>query len=222
MLKFVIKILLTINKTSFKKEQVMFFKKINLFVAVFSLIFVLSACSTSNVAIQTLNQKANQLMKSGDIDGAIARLESINDLNPDFPQTNYNLGVAYYQKANYEKALQYLSRAIELNKTFADAYYSKAVVYEAMAYPKAQAENANDENNPANKNNDAAVQEKKLDPNTQIDYLMQAKDNYNYYLQMSKDASDSQEITTKINELNNDIIKLQSGESIDNYSQEQQ
>jgi len=43
----------------------------------------------SNPDVQTLNQRAVELMNSGDVKGAIARLESINDLNPNFPQNHY-------------------------------------------------------------------------------------------------------------------------------------
>jgi len=87
----------------------------------------------SNPDVQTLNQRAVELMNSGDVKGAIARLESINDLNPNFPQNNYNLGVAYYKNEEYEKSVESLKLAISLDKNIADAYYTIGLAYQDMA-----------------------------------------------------------------------------------------
>lgn len=87
----------------------------------------------SNPDVQTLNQKAVELMNSGDVKGAIARLESINDLNPNFPQNHYNLGVAYYKNEEYKKSIESLKQAISLDKNIADAYYTIGLAYQDIA-----------------------------------------------------------------------------------------
>ena len=87
----------------------------------------------SNPDVQTLNQKAVELMNSGDVKGAISRLESINDLNPDFPQNHYNLGVAYYKNEEYEKSIDSLKQAISLDKNLVDAYYTIGLAYQDIA-----------------------------------------------------------------------------------------
>ena len=53
-----------------------------------------------------LNIKAQKLLESGDVDGAIARLESAHDLEPNNTRTAFNLGVAYQAKGNHPKAIE--------------------------------------------------------------------------------------------------------------------
>lgn len=88
----------------------------------------------SNPDVQTLNQKATELMNSGDTKGAIARLESINDLNPDFAETHYNLGIAYYKDGEYEKSIESMKTAIELkDDQFSGTYYTIGLAYQDLA-----------------------------------------------------------------------------------------
>lgn len=164
------------------------FHKIKIFFSITLLLFAVTGC-VSNFDIQKLNNKAGKLMSAGDVDGAIARLESINDLNPNFPQTNYNLGIAYYKKGNYEKAINFLDKAIKLKSDFAEAYYSLAVTYEDIA------------EDPSSKNN----------PNLQVDNLELAKQNYYQYLELEKDATDSESIKARIDMLDMEILKIKSG-----------
>jgi len=89
--------------------------------------------SCSNLDIEKLNNKAAELMQQGDIDGAIGRLESIQDLNPNFPPTNYNLGLAYKEKKEYDKSIHYLIRAVELKPDLYQAHLSLAVIYEELS-----------------------------------------------------------------------------------------
>lgn len=105
-------------------------KKYRAFIAI--LLCVLF-CSCSNLDVQKLNNKASELMQQGDIDGAIARLESIQDLNPNFPQTNYNLGLAYKEKQDLERAVKYLERSIHLKPDFYQAHISLSVINEELA-----------------------------------------------------------------------------------------
>lgn len=90
--------------------------------------FILVSCTNPNV--ETLNTKAKLLMEKGDTDGAIARLESINDLNPNLSQNYYNLGIAYYKKQNYEKALNNLHNATKLDHKYTQAYKTIAIIHE--------------------------------------------------------------------------------------------
>jgi tetratricopeptide (TPR) repeat protein len=154
-----------------------------------SLLFILVflvACS--NLDVQQLNQKAMEYMKQGDVDSAIARLESINDLNPKFPQTHYNLGIAYHKKQQYEKALASLDKATQLKSDFAQAYYTKGVIYEEMAVNLAESK-------------DVKVQDKQK----AVEYFTKSSENFEKYLQYSPDAQDVKEVKSKIEQLNNDI-----------------
>ncbi len=101
---------------------------LNIVVGIILSSFMLVSCT--NIDVQTLNTKATFLMQQGDVDGAIARLESINDLNPNLPQNHYNLGVAYYKKQNYEKALNSLQNATKLDHKYTQAYNTIAIIHE--------------------------------------------------------------------------------------------
>lgn len=110
-------------------------RKIFLFISIILITPLLASCTKfiSNPDIKLLNEKASQLMQSGDIEGAIARLESINDINPNFSQNNYNLGVAYYKNGKYEKSISALKKAVSLDKSLADAYFTIALSYQEIA-----------------------------------------------------------------------------------------
>lgn len=177
------------------KEEKMQFKKIKIFFPAILLIFLATSC-TSNLDIQTLNKKANALMQAGDIDGAISRLESINDLNPNFPQTNYNLGIAYYKKGNLKGAIASLNKAVELNRNFADAYYSLGVIYEDMAGMKESDKTS--ENSPE-------------ESSKTLEYLYRAKENYSTYLHLAKDQPDTDTVKAKIEYLTQEIQKHEAG-----------
>ncbi len=67
-----------------------------------------SGCKTDVVhqrSISELNEKAQLRMQSGDYEGAISRLEAAHDLQPEEPNTTYNLAVAYQTKGDYGKAI---------------------------------------------------------------------------------------------------------------------
>lgn len=91
-----------------------------------------SGCVTI-LNVQTLNKKAVYYMQKSDYDNAIARLVSINDLDPNYPEVHYNLGIAYTKKGDYKKALASLEKAVELKEDMTDAYYSLGVVNEELA-----------------------------------------------------------------------------------------
>lgn len=163
------------------------------------MMFLLSGCvnNLSNLDIQKLNQKASEYMEAGEYEKAIARLESILDLNPNFPQTYFNLGVAYYQINDYEKALASLNIAIEKENDLADAYYSRAVVYEDWAYSILEGEDAQDGTNGNNVN--------KEDKEKSMEYLKNAKADFEKYLELNKNAQDADDVHEKIIQIENDI-----------------
>ena len=55
------------------------------------------------------------------------------NLNPNFPPTNYNLGLAYKEKKDYDKSIHYLIRAVELKPDLYQAHLSLAVIYEELS-----------------------------------------------------------------------------------------
>ncbi|HEX8874824.1 MAG TPA: tetratricopeptide repeat protein [Nitrosospira sp.] len=56
----------------------------------------------------------NYLLKAGQTDNAIGQLQAAVDLLPDDATINYNLGLIYMQKKDYEQAKSYAKKAYEL------------------------------------------------------------------------------------------------------------
>ena len=97
-------------------------------------ISVLSTACVNNLAIQELNNKAQDFMNKGDTASAICRLEASLDLDSNVFETRYNLGVAYLNAKEYEKSIDSLKKAIELKPDFTDTYYSLAIAIDEKNY----------------------------------------------------------------------------------------
>ncbi|OGI01114.1 MAG: hypothetical protein A2104_01280 [Candidatus Melainabacteria bacterium GWF2_32_7] len=170
----------------------------------------------SNPDIQTLNQKAAELMNSGDVKGAIARLESINDLNPDFPQNHYNLGVAYYKNEEYEKSIDSLKQAISLDKNIPDAYYTIGLAYQDMAKKEiSKLDKLDNEKQLNNKEIEVSAnpEEKKLTKEEIgaliVDNLKNSKDYYIQYTSLISNSDEKAEIEEEIKNIEQDIKEFE-------------
>ena len=108
-------------------------KRIILLVTVLFITVVSTAC-VNNLAIQELNNKAQEYMEKGDPDSAICRLEASLDLDDSVFETRYNLGIAYLNAKKFDKAVETLRKATELNPDFVDTYYSLAVAVDELNY----------------------------------------------------------------------------------------
>lgn len=173
-----------------------------LILCVFSGMLFFTGCSNiSNIDIQKLNQKAIEYMEAGDYERAIARLESILDLNPNYTETYYNLGVAYYQMNDYEKAVEALNTAIDKKDNFADAYYSRAVVYEDWAYSILEGENVENPSIQKKVTND--------DKDKSLEFLKNAKSDFEKYLEHKRNAKDKEEVHEKLVQIENDLSNVE-------------
>ena len=123
-------------------------------------------------------------------------------MNSDFPETHYNLGIAYYQSNDYEKALTSLDEAIIRKNNFADAYYSRAVVYEDWAYSLIEGENV--------EQGKIQAEATKTDKELSIEYLGKAKEDFEKYLELKKDAKDKDDIHEKIIQIENELNNVNS------------
>lgn len=179
-------------------------RKTLLIITILGISLISTAC-INKFAVQELNNKAQELMKSGNAEGAIARLESSIDLDETVYETHYNLAVAYMQVKKYDLALKALEKVKELNPEFADAYHSIAVSYEEKAYEIINGVNVDDK--------DVSEQEQSKKELTEADkkliceYFALAIDNYNTYLMKKTEASDRDKVNAKIEELNNELRK---------------
>ena len=170
----------------------------------------------SNPDVQTLNQKAVELMNSGDVKGAISRLESINDLNPDFPQNHYNLGVAYYKNEEYEKSIDSLKQAISLDKNLVDAYYTIGLAYQDIAGKEIEKLNKpvgeKQVNNQITETLDIPEEKQLTKKQTLalvVENLKNSKEYYTQYTDLASNPSEKEKIALEVQNIDLDIKKYE-------------
>lgn len=187
-------------------------KKLTLFLAILFVSVLCSAC-INNIAIQELNNKAQEFMQKGDIQGAISRLESSVDLDGTIFETRYNLGVAYISAQEFKKAQTQLEEAIKIKPEFADSYYSLAVAKESDAL-KILEEDENDQTNTEPQT--AETQDDETDGLKNIseeeakylvDTLNSSTELYKKYLELKPQSNDKEEVEAQINYLEETISK---------------
>lgn len=100
-------------------------------------LMMLSGCQQDLVyqrSMADLNQKAQAMMQAGDYAGAVSRLEAAHDLQPEEPNTMYNLAIAYQMNGNYDKAAALFHRLLDKKSMdSADIHKALGIIYEAMA-----------------------------------------------------------------------------------------
>ena len=180
-------------------------RKLTLFLAILFVSVLCSAC-INNIAIQELNNKAQEFMQKGDFQSAISRLESSVDLDGTVFETRYNLGVAYISAQEFKKAQEQLNEAIKIKPDFADSYYSLAVAQESEAL-KILEDDEDDETNVevevvedndefSNLKNISEEEAKQL-----VDMLSNAVNSYKKYLELKPDTNDKSDVEAQISYL---------------------
>lgn len=186
-------------------------KKALLLVSILFVSVVSTAC-INNFAVQELNTKAKVYLDEGNYKEAIERLKSSIDLDDTIFETHYNLAVAYTQAEDYVHAIDAYKQAINLKPDFAEAYYSLAVTQNNLAL---DLKNGNVRIDEFGKyfipEFDDLENEKDYEPSKEIlenikAVYLEAKVNYELYLEKSPDADDKEEVLQEINKIS-DIIK---------------
>ena len=148
-------------------------------------IAVISTACINNIAVQELNNKANEYMQKGDYESAVNRLQASIDLDSTMFETYYNLGIAATSAKKYDVAIEAFENGIKLNPNYADFYYSLAV---------AQSEYA-----------DQIIELNEKDSQQEVlvkDLKQSAIDNAKKYLEIKQNAEDKEEVESFINDLN--------------------
>ena len=103
-------------------------------VAILTILFASVLCTAciNNFAIQELNNKAQESLRTGDIETAICRLQSSVDLDENLFETRYNLAVALTQAGKYKKAKEQIEIALNMKPNTPEAYYTKGVILEGI------------------------------------------------------------------------------------------
>lgn len=169
-------------------------KKIVLLITILFVSVISTAC-INNIAVQELNNKAQEYMEQGETDKAISRLRSSIDLDTSIFESHYNLGVALIKVKEYEEAQASLLNAISLKPEFADSYYSLAIAMESQA-------DSIVENDSEDGDEEILSESDKVKA---VDLYNSAIENYNKYLVKKSQVSDKEQIEDKISLLNDRI-----------------
>ena len=110
----------------------LYMKKALLIAAVLFIAVISTAC-INNIAVQELNNKANEFMMKGDYESAMNRLQASIDLDATMYETYYNLGIAATNAKKYETAIEAFENGIKLKPSHADFYYSLGVAQSSYA-----------------------------------------------------------------------------------------
>lgn len=181
-----------------------------LFLFVILTMSVFTTACVNNLAVQQLNNKAAELMKKGDVEGAISRLEASVDLDSSIFETQYNLAVAYTENEDYDKAEDAYKKALELKPDSPNVYYSLAVMFENYAKDtytgntKAQKEAAdsdNDDDNNASYDSEGKYKPTNDDIQLVKKYYEDAIASYERYIDLSPNAEDVLDVKAHIEEL---------------------
>ena len=97
------------------------------------LIAVVTTACINNIAVQELNNKANEFMQKGDYVSAINRLEASIDLDSTMFETYYNLGIAATSAKDYPKAIEAFENGLKIKSDYTDFYYSLAIAQSEYA-----------------------------------------------------------------------------------------
>ena len=190
-------------------------KKTLLITLIMTVTLISTAC-VNKFAVQELNNNAQKMLASGDVEGAISRLESSIDLDESLYETHYNLAVAYLEAKKLDKAENALKKVFELNPDFPEAYHTMGVVYEEKAYEivNGQNEEGNVENaedaDYVKANQESLTDEQKMDVNK---YITTAIEYYNKYLSKKVNAEDASKVNEKIDALNTELRKYSTEEA---------
>lgn len=180
---------------------------------------ILSGC-ISKIDSAKLNEKAVEYMKQGDVDAAIARLESILDLDNSYAATYYNLGIAYHQKEEYQKSIDNLNEAIKRDKSLVDAYYALGVAHRdyALTLEDVLISRKSGQNKVTNPSLLGSQHDNFKDLSDQqikemiVDNLELSLKNYDKYLKKAKNIEDEGSIEAEIQKIKIDLETYKSAQ----------
>lgn len=186
-------------------------------VAVLTILFASVLCTAciNNFAIQELNNKAQESLRTGDVETAICRLQSSVDLDENLFETRYNLAVALTQAGKYKKAKEQIEVALNMKPTIPEVYYTKGVVLEGIG--------ANIIDNVDEDKTKEVLSEEEFDLEVYemsgeeklevIKNFEEAISAFEKYLELNPEANDAIQVQEKINSLK-DSIKMYSEKQI--------
>ena len=76
-----------------------------------------------------------QFMNNGFFERARRKFRQAIDLDPTRPEAFNGIGVTYYARNDYEEALRWYKKGLEVDANFGDAYYNMACIYSLKKKP---------------------------------------------------------------------------------------
>lgn len=184
-------------------------KKLSLFLAILFVSVLCTAC-INNIAVQELNNKAQEYMQKGDVKSAICRLESSVDLDGNIFETRYNLAVAYIEAQEFQKAQKELEEALKINPEYADAYFSLAIAQEnnALKVLEEDEDEQEDIEIVVQDNEQEEVENiSKEDATYLVKTLDEAIKSYRKYLELKPQCEDKEQVLNQISSLEDMMTK---------------
>ena len=71
-------------------------------------------------------------MDAGQFERARKNFKKATELNPSRPEAFNGIGVTYYARSDYEEALNWYKKSLEVDPNFGDGYYNMACIYSLM------------------------------------------------------------------------------------------
>ncbi len=159
---------------------------------------VISTACINNMAVQELNNKANEYMQKGEYEAAMSRLQASLDLDSSMYQTYYNLGVAAINAEKYETAIEALEGGIGVKSDYSNFYYSLGVAQIGLADEiMEKAAETEMENKADDDENNEAVNPEEI-KNRAVVLKQNAIKNLEKYLKMEPNTSDKESIQEMI------------------------
>jgi tetratricopeptide (TPR) repeat protein len=99
-------------------------------------IIVLTCCCLALFSVKSYSQTAEEWKKSGNVfldstnyDRAIEHYEKAIEVDSNYFDAYFNLGIAYSGKMDYDKSIEYYNKALSLKDTVADTYFVLGELY---------------------------------------------------------------------------------------------
>ena len=163
-----------------------------LMIASVLIVAVVSTACINNIAVQELNNKANEFMQKGDYESAVNRLQASLDLDSTIYQTHYNLGIAAINAHKYEVAISALEDGIKLKPDYSDFYYSLGVAQIGLADEILEGEENSEEASETKKEISNEDKEKAIELKTK------SVENLRKYLEFNPDSDDRDSVEEMI------------------------
>lgn len=103
----------------------------------FCLLFAVT-CSAAeqkaNMSAQEYLVRSGNYSDQGDLDKALADCFKAIELEPNWPEAYYNLGLLYGEKGEAGLAISAYEKAIEFKPSYTEAFFNRGLIYLGMAY----------------------------------------------------------------------------------------